>query len=453
MTPTQTEQFTANASSLIWSVDGVVGGSASSGTITSSGLYTPPSSTGTHTVTVTTSDQQFTDNATVYVTNYAGTFTFHNDNSRTGQNLNETVLTPANVNSTTFGKLFSYSLDGLALASPLYVTHVNIPGKGTHNVVYVATEHDSVYAFDADGLSSTPLWQSSFINPAAGITPVPAADTGETGDIPVEIGITGTPVIDPQSGTLYVVAATKEVVGSQANYVQRLHALDITTGAEKFGGPVVLQGSVPGTGEGSQGGRLPFDALRENQRTGLLLTNGVVYFGFSSHGDVPPYHGWVLGYNATSLQQVLLYCDTPNAASGGGIWMDGDGLATDSAPGRDRSFALRDVDRRPRVPAVDRRGRLPGAPAGALPRGAAAPERAPRCHDIPRRPLLAFLGSTRFAARRLALVPPRRARRSAAAARAQGAHAREPAARDRVGAGRRRDPRRARPRRLAPLGT
>ena len=258
-----------------------------------------------------------------------GVFTYHNDNMRTGENLNETVLTPANVNSSTFGKLFSYPIDGLAIASPLYVAGVNIPGQGIHNVVYVATEHDSVYAFDADGLSSTPLWQVSFINPAAGITPVPAADTGETGDIPNEIGITGTPVIDPTTGTLYVVAATKEVVGSTTNYVQRLHALDITTGAEKFGGPVVIQASVPGTGDGASGGQVPFNALRENQRTGLLLTNGVVYFGFASHGDVEPFHGWVLGYNATTLEQVLVYNDTANG-SDGGIWMNGDGLATDS---------------------------------------------------------------------------------------------------------------------------
>ena len=145
---------------------------------------------------------------------------------------------------------------------------VNIPGQGVHNVVYVATEHDSVYAFDANGLSSAPLWHVSFINPAAGITPVPAADTGETGDIPNEIGITGTPVIDPSTGTLYVVAATKEIVNGMATYVQRLHALDITTGAEKFGGPVVIQASVPGTGDGSTGGQVPFNPLRENQRTG-----------------------------------------------------------------------------------------------------------------------------------------------------------------------------------------
>ena len=258
-----------------------------------------------------------------------GVFTYHNDNMRTGENLNETVLTPANVNSSTFGKLFSYPIDGLAIASPLYVAGVNIPGQGIHNVVYVATENDSVYAFDANGLSSTPLWHASFINPNAGITPVPAADTGETGDIPIEIGITGTPVIDPSTGTLYVVAATKEVVNGLATYVKRLHALDITTGAEKFGGPVVIQASVPGTGDGASGGQVPFNALRENQRTGLLLTNGVVYFGFASHGDNPPFHGWVLGYDATTLQQVLVYNDTANGSEGG-IWMNGDGLATDS---------------------------------------------------------------------------------------------------------------------------
>src|SRR5262249_50549591 len=161
----------------------------------------------------------------------------------------------------TFGKLTSFNLDGNAHASPLYVAGVNIPGQGVHNVVFVATEHDSVYAFDADGLTATPLWQRSFINPASGITTVPSDDTGECCDISPEIGITSTPVIDQATGTLYVVAKTKEVSGGTTNYRQRLHALDITTGAEKFGGPVILQASVPGSGDGSSGGVLPFSPL------------------------------------------------------------------------------------------------------------------------------------------------------------------------------------------------
>ena len=172
VTFTQTQQFTATSGfgSVTWSVDGVVGGSPTSGTVTANGLYTPPSSVGTHTVTATAS-QQPPANATVYVSNYPGTFTYHNDNLRTGQNNNETVLTTANVNQAQFGKLFSYSLDGIAFASPLYVSSVNIPGKGFHNVVYVATEHDSVYAFDADGLSTTPLWHVSFLG--SGVTTIP----------------------------------------------------------------------------------------------------------------------------------------------------------------------------------------------------------------------------------------------------------------------------------------
>ena len=321
----QTQQFTATSGfgTVTWSVDGVVGGSPTAGTITTNGLYTPPSSAGTHTVTATTNQQQ-SANATVYVSNYPGTFTYHNDNLRTGQNNNETVLTPANVSHNQFGKLFSYPLDGIAFASPLYVQSVNIPGQGYHNVVYVATEHDSLYAFDADGLTNAPLWQISFLN--SNVTTIPCGDTGECGDIPVEVGITGTPVIDPSTGTLYVVVNTKE---NGSNYFQRLHAIDITTGAEKFGGPVVLSGSVPGTGDGSNGSTVPFDPLHECQRPGLLLSNGVVYLGFGSHGDNHPWHGWVLGYNAANLQQVMIYNVTPNAY-GGGIWQGGGGLATDA---------------------------------------------------------------------------------------------------------------------------
>jgi hypothetical protein len=330
LTFNRTAQFVAQgpgSGTATWSVDGVAGGNSTTGIITSGGLYTPPGTAGTHTVTATSGAA--TTKATVYVTNAPGTLTYHNDSMRTGLNPNETVLTPSNVNSTTFGKRFSYPLDGLTFASPLYVPNVTIPGQGIHNVVIVATEHDSVYAFDADGTSSSALWHVNFTNPAAGVTTVPAVDTGETGDIPNEIGITGTPVIDPTTGTIYLVAATKEVSGSTTTYVQRVHALDLTSGAEKFGGPVVIQASVPGIGPGSSGGTLPFDSLHENQRTGGLLAGGVVYFGFSSHGDVEPFHGWVLGFNASTLQPVMTYCATPNGRNGG-VWMDGDGVATDS---------------------------------------------------------------------------------------------------------------------------
>ena len=325
VTFTQTQQFNATSGfgAVTWSVDGLVGGSPTVGTITTNGLYTPPATAGTHTITATTNQQQ-SANATVYVSNYAGTYTYHNDNLRTGQNNSEMVLTTSNVNHNQFGKLFSYSLDGIAFASPLYVESVNIPGQGFHNVVYVATEHDSLYAFDADGLSNLPLWHVSFLS--ANVTTIPCGDTGECGDIPVEIGITGTPVIDSTSGTLYVVVDTKE---NGSNYFQRLHALDITTGAEKFGGPVVISGSVAGTGDGSVGGRVAFNPLTECQRSGLLLNNGVVYIAFGSHGDNPPYHGWVVGYNATTLQQTMIYNVTPNG-SDGGIWQGGGGLATDT---------------------------------------------------------------------------------------------------------------------------
>ncbi|HVX63177.1 MAG TPA: LamG-like jellyroll fold domain-containing protein, partial [Pirellulales bacterium] len=328
--PGQTQQFTANAPGMVWSVNGVTGGSASTGTISSTGLYAAPSSVGSYTVTGATADGAYSASVTVNVTNYSGTLTERNDSLRTGANLDETTLTPSNVNSSTFGKLFSYPLDGIAFASPLYVPHVDIPGKGYHNVVIVATEHDTVYAFDADGSSAAPLWQVSFIDPAAGITPIPAGDTLELVDIPNEVGITGTPVIDPATGTLYLVADTKVVANGATTYYQTLHALDITTGAEKFGEPVVIQATVPGTGSDSVNGMVTFNPLYQNQHSGLLLSNGVVYIAFSSHGDdFPDWHGWVFGYDATTLQQVMVYNDSPNG-NGGGIWMGADGLASDS---------------------------------------------------------------------------------------------------------------------------
>ncbi|HWE04527.1 MAG TPA: LamG-like jellyroll fold domain-containing protein [Tepidisphaeraceae bacterium] len=253
--------------------------------------------------------------------------TYHNDLARDGANLQETTLTPANVNSSSFGKLFSDAVDGQIYTQPLYVSGLVMPDGKAHNVVFVATEHDSVYAFDADA-PGAPLWKTSFINAAAGVTTVPATDV-DTGDLTPEIGITGTPVINLANNTIYVVAATKEVKNGTTSYVQRLHALSLTTGAEALGGPVVITASATGTGSGTTNGKVGFNSLFNNQRTALSLVNGIIYFGFSSHGGNGVYHGWMLGYNATTLKQVFVYCDTPNSLDGG-VWMGGDGLAADA---------------------------------------------------------------------------------------------------------------------------
>src|SRR5215472_2959500 len=251
----------------------------------------------------------------------AGVLTYHNDTMRTGQNLNESVLTPANVNTTTFGFLFSVPVDGQIYAQPLYVTGLKIGGQ-VHNVVFVATEHDSVYAFDAH-TPGLPLWQTSFIDPAAGITTVPNADQSCV-DIDPEIGITSTPVIDPNSGTLYVVAKTKE----NGAYFHRLHALDVTTGAEMVA-PVVIQGQVPGVGDGSVNNIVSFDPLKHLQRPSLLLSNKAIYIAFASLCDIGPYHGWVFTYDAQTLAQVGIFNTTPNGGLGG-IWQSGGGPAADA---------------------------------------------------------------------------------------------------------------------------
>jgi hypothetical protein len=256
--------------------------------------------------------------------------TQHNDIGRTGQNISETLLTPGNVNSVDFGKLFTQTVDGSVYAQPLYMPNVTIPTKGAHNVVFVATENDSVYAFDADnngGVNAVPLWVQNMATPAHGALPgataVPSLDIGS--DIQPVIGITGTPVIDPVAGTIYLVSFTQE----KNNYVLRLHALKISNGSEQRGSPITISGSVKGSGNGSSGDTLNFDPRWSNQRPALLLLNGIVYVSFGAHGDAGPWHGWLFAYDSTTLKTLGTYCASPNGV-GAGFWMSGAGLAADT---------------------------------------------------------------------------------------------------------------------------
>ena len=240
--------------------------------------------------------------------------TFHNDNQRTGQNLHESILTTANVKASTFGKKAAYAVDGQVYAQPLVVTGVNIGGVA-RNVVYVATQHDSVYAFDADGKASGPFWQRSFINPGAGIIP---AQSNDVEGVAPEIGVLGTPVIDQASNTIYLVSMSNE----NTNNVFRLHAMDLSTGAEKFDGPVVLQPKVQGTGAESVNGVVTLNPGCY-QRPALLLQNGNVYVSWGHC-----LHGWIEARNASTLAQVAVFNSSPNG-KGASIWMSGGGPATD----------------------------------------------------------------------------------------------------------------------------
>ncbi|MGC2326310.1 MAG: hypothetical protein WA604_06335, partial [Candidatus Sulfotelmatobacter sp.] len=250
------------------------------------------------------------------------------DNLRTGATLNEKILTPQNVNARQFGKLGAFKVDGAVYAQPLFVPGVEIPGKGKHNVIYVATEHDSVYAFDAEPPGDAPLWQVSFLDRKRSLTTVPTRDT-QCPFIQPEVGITSTPVIDLKTGTLYVLARTMaDPTFGDKEYFQHLHALAITTGAEKFGGPKLISASVPGRGEGNSNGQVPFNPLRENPRAALLLVNSTVYLTWASSCDLDPYHGWVMAYDAETLSQKAVLNVTPDGTEGG-IWASDAGLAAD----------------------------------------------------------------------------------------------------------------------------
>jgi PQQ enzyme repeat len=248
--------------------------------------------------------------------------TYHNDNARTGQNLNETTLTPSNVNASSFGMLFVIPVDGKVDAQPLYLPDLTI-GGAAHNVLFVETEHGTVYGFDAD--TGTQLWQVSTLAP--GETP---SDDHSCSQVTPEIGVTSTPVIDPNTGahgTIYLIAMSKD---SSGKYHQRLHALDVASGAEQFGGPKDIQASYPGNGDNSSGGNVIFDAGQQLDRPGLLLMNGVVYTSWGSHCDIRPYTGWIIGYDESTLAQTSVLNVTPNGNEGS-FWMSGAGPAADAS--------------------------------------------------------------------------------------------------------------------------
>ncbi len=332
LTLQQTQQFSATVTGgggVTWSVDGMVGGTSAVGTISTAGLYSPPSSgvAGSHLISATSiANPAYSGSATVVIADLAGVYTYHNDVGRTGQNLQEYALTPAVVSGGKFGRRWTCPLDGDSPTQPLYVALLSVGGN-LHNVLFVTTQHDSVYAFDADNGSCAPLWHVNLL--ASGESTIPSTDMANCYDIIGEFGITGTPVIDPVSQTLYVVAASKK----GTNYFQRLHALNIATGAERNGSPATINASVTLSG----GTVLSFDPLRENQRPALALTGGGIFIGWSGHCDLDPYWGWFMRYDATSLQQTAVFNDTPNGVLGGGysgeggIWMSGGAPAIDSS--------------------------------------------------------------------------------------------------------------------------
>jgi len=351
---TQTQQFTAavmgNVSDLSvnWSVDGTAGGDATVGTISATGLYTPPAAGGTHSVTATSvAVPTASASASVAVTDLPGVFTYHNDLSRDGANTQEYALTPSLVTSQTFGKVFSCAVDGAVYTQPLWAPGLNI-GGGAHNVILVATQHDTVYAFDADSSPCVTYWHVNLLDALHGGTPGEAAvvwqDVGYCyGDVYPEVGVTGTPVIDPVTNTIYLVSASEIPGASSGNcalpagsYFHRLHALDLASGSEKFNAPVTVAASVPGTGDGSSGGFVAFSSQLHHNRSGLVLANGSVYVAFAAHEDATPYHGWLLAFNASDVsQQIAVFNTTPNGIAGvnggadGGIWGGGGAPAVD----------------------------------------------------------------------------------------------------------------------------
>jgi hypothetical protein len=305
-----------------WAIDGIPNGSTGNGTITAGGVYTPPAQAGSHLVTaILKANPAAIGSAQIEVTDFPGTLTWRNDNDRSGVNNRELALAPGTVSSATFGKLFSCPLDGYAYAQPLYVPNLAIPGNGTRNVVFVATEKDSVFAFDADTSPCVQLWATSLIPSGSQAVLAPTQTFASTDIVPF-VGITGTPVISLGTSALYAVAKTSTIALSPT-YDQRLYALDLATGRPK------LQPS--GVQIGSFGSPLPaFSSRVENQRAALLLDNSTVYIAFGAHQGETPYHGWLFGHDASTIEETKVFDATPGAIQGGGIWQSGGGPSADS---------------------------------------------------------------------------------------------------------------------------
>jgi hypothetical protein len=341
ITTGQTQTFTptvSDSTTVTWEVDTVPGGNGTVGTISSAGVYTPPATGGVHNIVARSVENPSVTSAasTIAVTDLAGVFTYHNDNSRDGVNTKEYGLTTSTVTPATFGKLFSCNMDGAVYAQPLWIANFTINGA-KHNLILAVSMRDTVYLFDADANPCVMYWSKSML--PAGETFVGNGDIGSS-DIYPDIGILGTPVIDPSSNAVYLVAKSKTTSGT-LTYHQRLHALNLADGSERTNSPVDLTTAItfpgnadagdadcPNTGGGSPS--VPFCAFRLNQRGGLALANGTVYVVWASHGDNQPYHGWVLGFNASTLARTASFNTSPNGRQGG-IWMSGGAPALDSS--------------------------------------------------------------------------------------------------------------------------
>lgn len=268
----------------------------------------------------------------------SGVLMWKGDSSGSGLYANETTLTPASVSSGGFGKIAEIPVDGMIMAQPLYVANLDMGAKGKHNVVIVATEHNSVFAFDADSKSATPLWERHYTDPATGVTPVPDNIGGRT-TLGGEIGITGTPVIDPGTAAMYFVTMLQR----NGKTEQWLRAVDIRTGQDYGAGSVPIQASVPGDGKASQNGQIAFDPSIQNQRMGLVITGGSVVIGWGSFSDYGVYHGWLMAYDPQSLQQRAVFNPTPqhqaqdsafgpaDFGGGGSFWQAGAAPSVDSS--------------------------------------------------------------------------------------------------------------------------